>query len=74
MLITLGTVAGLIQLINTRYTGNTSFATAVIAFICLFVSGFAYSWGPLAWLVPAELANEATRSAGMGLTTFTNFL
>ncbi|GAX80890.1 hypothetical protein CEUSTIGMA_g8325.t1 [Chlamydomonas eustigma] len=73
MLLTLGVVAGLIQLIKTQYAGNTRIAAAIIALICLFVSGFAYSWGPLAWLVPSELANESTRSAGMGLTTFTNF-
>ena len=28
-----------------------SAAVAVLVIVCLFVSGFAYSWGPLGWLV-----------------------
>lgn len=26
-------------------------AVAVLVLICIFVSGFAWSWGPLGWLV-----------------------
>ncbi|KAG6423685.1 hypothetical protein SASPL_114087 [Salvia splendens] len=26
-----------------------------IVFICIFVGGFGWSWGPLAWLVPSEI-------------------
>ena len=37
---------------------------AVIVFICLFVAGFGWSWGPLGWLVPNEIQPLETRSAG----------
>ncbi|KAK7856447.1 hexose carrier protein hex6 [Quercus suber] len=31
---------------------SKGYATLIIIFICIYVSGFAWSWGPLAWLVP----------------------
>ena len=42
---------------------------AVIVFICLFVAGFGWSWGPLGWLVPNEIQPLETRSAGQ-VSTF----
>lgn len=47
---------------------------AVIAVICLFVSAFAWSWGPLGWLVPAELQPLHTRSAAQGINVAVNML
>ncbi|KAK9908622.1 hypothetical protein WJX75_000533 [Coccomyxa subellipsoidea] len=42
--------------------------------ICLFVAGFACSWGPLNWLVPSEIHTNQTRTAGMCGTVFVNFI
>jgi ABC-type spermidine/putrescine transport system permease subunit II len=40
-----------------QHANNEAMKAASIAFICLYVAGFAWSWGPLGWLVPAgELA------------------
>jgi membrane-associated HD superfamily phosphohydrolase len=36
-----------------QHADNEAMKSAAIAFICLFVAGFAWSWGPLGWLVPA---------------------
>ena len=37
----------------------------IVAFlICLFVSCFAWSWGPLGWLIPSEIFPLETRTAG----------
>ncbi|EFN50679.1 hypothetical protein CHLNCDRAFT_28837, partial [Chlorella variabilis] len=36
--------------------------------------GFAYSWGPLTWLVPSEIQTLETRSAGFSLSVSMNFL
>jgi hypothetical protein len=36
-------------------TLNSGMAAAVIAFICIYIAGFAWSWGPLGWLVPSEI-------------------
>ena len=32
----------------------SSVGIGILVVVCIFVSGFAYSWGPLAWLVRAE--------------------
>ncbi|KAL8131971.1 hypothetical protein AgCh_007755 [Apium graveolens] len=31
---------------------SKGYAIAIVAFICMYVAGFAWSWGPLGWLVP----------------------
>lgn len=36
-------------------------AIAVLFFTCLFVSGFAWSWGPLGWLVRFLLNGDRNR-------------
>jgi sugar porter (SP) family MFS transporter len=50
------------------------FAAPTIALICLYVAGFAWSWGPLGWLVPSEIQPLETRAAGTGINTFVNFM
>ena len=32
-----------------------AYAAIVVLFICAYVAGFAWSWGPLGWLVPSEI-------------------
>ncbi|KAF6263304.1 general substrate transporter [Scenedesmus sp. NREL 46B-D3] len=49
-------------------------ANATIAFICIYIAGFAWSWGPLGWLVPSEIQPLETRAAGTAINTFTNLL
>lgn len=46
----------------------------MIVVICVYVAGFAWSWGPLGWLVPSEIQPLETRSAGMGITVAVNFI
>ena len=42
----------------------TTAGIIMIVFICIFVSQFAASWGPLGWLVPSEMHPLQTRTAG----------
>lgn len=49
-------------------------ARAILAFECLFTAGFAWSWGPLGWLVPSEFHNIETRGTGQAITVCVNFL
>jgi type IV secretory pathway TrbD component len=48
-------------------------AGAVLAFMCLFVAGFSWSWGPLGWLIPSEITPLHIRSCGQSLFTAVNF-
>ncbi|XP_068667781.1 sugar transport protein 8-like [Aristolochia californica] len=57
-------------------TGSLDHGTAiwVVLLICLFVSGFAWSWGPLGWLVASEIFPLKTRAAGFSFAVSSNML
>merc|ERR1712071_3742 len=49
-------------------------AIIVVIMVCTFVSSFAWSWGPLGWLIPSETFPLETRSAGQSVTVCINML
>ncbi|KAL1562719.1 Transcription factor stp1 [Salvia divinorum] len=49
-----------------------NYAIVIVVFICIFVGGFAWSWGPLAWLVPSEIFPLEIRSAAQSLNVSVN--
>ncbi|XP_028770070.1 sugar transport protein 10-like [Neltuma alba] len=49
-------------------------ADLLLLFICLFVAAFAWSWGPLSWLVPSEICPLEVRSAGQSINVAVNML
>jgi len=57
-------------------TGQGQFAKPMADFvlflICAYVAAFAWSWGPLGWLVPSEIFPLETRSAGQAMTVMLN--
>jgi len=52
---------------------NVGASFSVIVFIYVFVAGFAFSWGPIAWIYPAEIFPMRVRSKGTSLTTASNW-
>ncbi|XP_030451899.1 sugar carrier protein C-like isoform X2 [Syzygium oleosum] len=48
------------------------YAGVVVAFICTYVAGFAWSWGPLGWLVPSEIFPLEIRSAAQSINVSVN--
>ena len=46
----------------------------VVVFVCIYVLAFAWSWGPLAWLIASEIYPLDIRSAGQAITVSTNML
>lgn len=56
------------------WTSSLGGAWAGVVVICIFVSGFAWSYGPCGWLLPTELTPLAVRSAALGFSTSVNFL
>ncbi|KAJ4842198.1 Sugar transport protein 8 [Turnera subulata] len=49
-------------------------AIFVVVLVCLFVMSFAWSWGPLGWLIPSETFPQETRTAGFALAVSSNML
>jgi MFS family permease len=43
-------------------------ANWVLTLICFYVAAYAWSWGPLGWLLPSEIFPLETRSAGQSIT------
>ncbi|KAI4991096.1 hypothetical protein ZWY2020_039467 [Hordeum vulgare] len=50
------------------------YAVAVVVVMCVYVAGFAWSWGPLGWLVPSEVMPLEVRPAGQSITVAVNML
>lgn len=57
-------------------TNNMSrgMAIVVVLMVCTFVSSFAWSWGPLGWLIPSETFPLEARSAGQSVTVCVNMV
>uniref|UniRef100_R7W7Z4 Hexose carrier protein HEX6 n=1 Tax=Aegilops tauschii TaxID=37682 RepID=R7W7Z4_AEGTA len=53
-------------------TISRSYAIGVVFCICVFVSAFAWSWGPLGWLVPSEIFPLEIRSAAQSMVVVCN--
>lgn len=55
-----------------RHTRDTAggMAIGILVTMCVFITGFAWSWGPLGWLVPSEIQPLETRSTGTSISTF----
>ncbi|WEW59512.1 hexose transporter hxt5 [Emydomyces testavorans] len=48
--------------------------TAMVVFACLFILGFASTWGPMVWAIVAELYPSRYRARSMALATASNWL
>ncbi|KAJ0982676.1 hypothetical protein J5N97_010931 [Dioscorea zingiberensis] len=51
---------------------DRGWALAVVVLVCIYVSGFAWSWGPLGWLIPSETFPLETRTAGYAFAVSSN--
>ncbi|GAU18075.1 hypothetical protein TSUD_51860 [Trifolium subterraneum] len=49
-------------------------ANLLLFFICAYVAAYAWSWGPLGWLVPSEICSLEVRSAGQAINVAVNML
>ncbi|CAK9142523.1 unnamed protein product [Ilex paraguariensis] len=65
---------GGILLVNLKATGtlDRGLAALVVVLVCLFVMSFAWSWGPLGWLIPSETFPLETRTAGFAFAVSSN--
>ncbi|KAL5700237.1 hypothetical protein ACHQM5_025710 [Ranunculus cassubicifolius] len=51
---------------------GSGYAALVVTCICIYVAGFAWSWGPLGWLVPSEIFPLEIRSAAQSINVAVN--
>jgi hypothetical protein len=63
-----------IKITNDADRIDHAWAVMVVAMVCTFVSSFAWSWGPLGWLIPSEIFPLETRSVGQSVAVFANLL
>ncbi|KAK4260947.1 hypothetical protein QN277_004005 [Acacia crassicarpa] len=50
------------------------YSVVVVGVICIYVAGFAWSWGPLGWLVPSEIYSLEVRPAAQSITVGVNMI
>ncbi|PIA50313.1 hypothetical protein AQUCO_01300808v1 [Aquilegia coerulea] len=75
MIITQMTIGGIMAVqVGDQNVVSNGYAYSILVLICLYVAGFAWSWGPLGWLVPSEIFSLEIRSAGQSITVAVNFL
>ncbi|THU45158.1 hypothetical protein C4D60_Mb02t14930 [Musa balbisiana] len=65
-------ITGLVNVFATFEHLSKAYAAFVVLFICIYVAGFAWSWGPLGWLVPSEIFPLEIRSAGQSINVSVN--
>ncbi|GAB2263243.1 hypothetical protein Droror1_Dr00004240 [Drosera rotundifolia] len=67
---------GGIFLVHLHAQGSVSapLAKLIVSLVCIFVGGFAWSWGPLCWLISSEIYPLEIRPAGLFLACSTNML
>lgn len=53
---------------------SEEYSYLVLVLICIYVAGFAWSWGPLGWLVPSEIFPLEIRSAGQSIVVAVGFV
>ncbi|KAJ4785869.1 Sugar transport protein 8 [Rhynchospora pubera] len=70
------TAIGYILMEHLKTTGDLpkSNAVWVVVLVCLYVMSFAWSWGPLGWLIPSETFPLETRTAGYSFAVSSNML
>ncbi|KAL0304087.1 UNVERIFIED_CONTAM: Hexose carrier protein HEX6 [Sesamum radiatum] len=53
-------------------TMEKGYALGVLILICIYISGFGLSWGPLGWVVTSEIFPLEVRSAAQSITVAVN--
>jgi MFS transporter, SP family, sugar:H+ symporter len=59
---------------STTSSSNQSAQSALVAFVCFYITFFASTWGPIAWVITGEIFPLKIRAKAMSLTTASNWL
>lgn len=64
----------IVACVGTALPNSQTASKASIAFVCFYISFFACSWGPCAWVVTGEIFPLKARAKGLSMTTASNWL
>lgn len=67
-------VAGIIGAYGDNWPEHRAGGWAAIVFVWVFIANFAYSWGPVAWIVASEVFPLSMRAKGVSLGGSANWL
>ncbi|KAJ8637985.1 hypothetical protein MRB53_012252 [Persea americana] len=73
MLITQSAIGGLLS-VHLKSTNSLEKGVSlwVVILVCIYVANFAWSWGPLGWLIPSEIFPLESRSPGFAFAVVSN--
>jgi MFS family permease len=60
--------------VGTALPGSKAANTCLVVFVCLYIFGFATTWGPSAWIIIGEIYPLPIRAKGVALATASNWL
>ncbi|EIN06028.1 MSTA protein [Punctularia strigosozonata HHB-11173 SS5] len=60
--------------VGTALPNSSAAGTCLIVFTCIYIFGFATTWGPAAWVVIGEIFPLPIRAKGVALSTASNWL
>ncbi|PGH17061.1 hypothetical protein AJ80_04934, partial [Polytolypa hystricis UAMH7299] len=64
----------IIAAVGTALPNSVTASYCLIVFVCLYIFGFATTWGPGAWIVIGEIFPLPIRAKGVALSTASNWL
>jgi MFS transporter, SP family, sugar:H+ symporter len=63
----------IIAIVGTAAPRSEAASKVLIAFVCVYIFGFASTWGPAAWVIIGELFPLPIRAKGVALSTASNW-
>ncbi|KAL2841858.1 putative MFS monosaccharide transporter [Aspergillus pseudoustus] len=64
----------IVAIVGTADEGSKAANTCLIVFTCVYIFGFASTWGPSAWVLIGEIFPLPIRAKGVALSTASNWL
>ncbi|KAK2765069.1 hypothetical protein FQN54_008768 [Arachnomyces sp. PD_36] len=64
----------IIAIVGTADPDSKAATTCLIVFVCIYIFGFASTWGPTAWVVIGEIFPLPVRAKGVAMATASNWL
>ena len=63
----------IVAIVGTAVPNSSAANKVLIAFVCVYIFGFASTWGPAAWVVVSELFPLPICAKGVALSTTSNW-